>query len=192
MANHPISRLTLGLTFSVLAFLATPARADDLQDATTLYKQGKDAQALEYVDRYLRSRPGDSQARFLKGILLTETGKTQDAIQVFTKLSEDHPELPEPYNNLAVIYASQGQHDKARQALELAIQAKPGYATAYENLGDLYVKMASQAYGKAQQLDPNNTNIQTKQTQARSLLSGSRFIAQPPKVSARKSSRGRH
>ena len=79
--------------------------------------------------------------------------KTDEAIAVFTKLTEDYPELPEPYNNLAVLYASQKQYDKARMALEMAIRAHPSYATAYENLGDLYAKLASQAYGKAVQLD---------------------------------------
>jgi Flp pilus assembly protein TadD len=176
MAKHTTSRLTLGL--SLLLSLMAPSFADDLQEATALYRQGKDAQALEYVDRFLRGHPkDDAQARFLKGVLLTETGRIQEAIQVFTKLAEDRPELPEPYNNLAVIYASQEQYDKARQALELAIQANPGYAMAHENLGDLYVKMASQSYASAQRLDPGNTNIQNKVLRASALLSGSRFAA---------------
>ncbi len=59
---------------------------------------------------------------------------------MFTKLSEDYPELPEPYNNLAVLYAQQKQYDKARTALEMAIRTHPSYAIAYENLGDIYAK----------------------------------------------------
>jgi tetratricopeptide (TPR) repeat protein len=47
---------------------------------------------------------------------------------VFSKLTEDYPELPEPYNNLAVLYAQQKQYDKARTALEMAIRIHPGYA----------------------------------------------------------------
>ena len=62
------------------------------------------------------------KGRFLKGVILTEQNKTGEAIKVFTALTEDYPELPEPYNNLAVLYASQQQYDKSRQALELAIQ----------------------------------------------------------------------
>jgi Flp pilus assembly protein TadD len=176
MAKHTTPRIVLGL--SLWLSLAAPSFADDMQEASALYRQGKDAQALEYVDRFLRGHPkDDAQARFLKGVLLTETGRTQEAIQVFTQLAEDHPELPEPYNNLAVIYASQEQYDKARQALELAIQANPGYAMAHENLGDLYVRMASREYAGAQRLDPGNTNIQEKALRASTLLSGSRFAA---------------
>src|SRR2546425_9737176 len=76
---------------------------------------------------------------------------------IFTKLTQDYPELPEPYNNLAVIYASQGQYEKARAALEQSIRTHPSYATAYENLGDVYAKLASQAYDKALQLDSSNS-----------------------------------
>ena len=85
-----------------------------------------------------------------------ESGKPTDAIATFTKLTEDYPELPEPYNNLAVLYAGQSQFDKARAALEMAIRTNPSYATAHENLGDVYAKLASQAYNKALQLDAAN------------------------------------
>ena len=93
--------------------------------------------------------------RFIKGMILSEQGKSADAINVFQKLTEDYPELPEPYNNLAVLHASAGNYDKARVALERAIRTNPAYATAHENLGDVYAKLASQSYDKAMQLaDP--------------------------------------
>ncbi len=91
----------------------------------------------------------------MKGMILSEQGKTADAINVFQKLTEDYPELPEPYNNLAVLHAAAGNYDKARVALERAIRTNPAYATAHENLGDVYAKLASQSYDKAMQLaDP--------------------------------------
>jgi len=89
-------------------------------------------------------------------MILSEQGKSTEAINVFQKLTEDYPELPEPYNNLAVLHASAGNYDKARVALERAIRTNPAYATAHENLGDVYAKLASQSYDKAMQLaDPN-------------------------------------
>lgn len=89
-------------------------------------------------------------------MILSEQGKSAEAINVFQKLTEDYPELPEPYNNLAVLHASAGNYDKARVALERAIRTNPAYATAHENLGDVYAKLASQSYDKAMQLaDPN-------------------------------------
>ncbi|NVM80152.1 ketosteroid isomerase-like protein [Duganella sp. SG902] len=133
--------------FALLAW--APARADDYADVSKLAKAGKVVEALNKTNEYLSKRPNDPQMRFMKGVLLTEQNKSEEAIAVFTKLTEDYKDLPEPYNNLAVLYAANGQYDKARVALEKAIRTNPSYQTAYENLGDIYGKMASQAYDKA-------------------------------------------
>jgi tetratricopeptide (TPR) repeat protein len=144
--------------------------ADDLAEASKLVRQGQYGPAMERVDGFLAANPRDAQGRFLKGLIFTEQNKTAEAIAVFTKLTEDFPELPEPYNNLAVLYASQGQYDKAKNALEMAIRTHPSYSTAHENLGDVYAKLASQAYGRALQLDGANTTAQTKLALIRDLI----------------------
>jgi len=161
--------MAIGLAIS----FAVPAFADNLPEVQRLIKQGQYPQALEKVDAYLSSRPKDAQGRFLKGLIYTEMNKPADAISVFTKLSEDYPELPEPYNNLAVLYAQQKQYDKARTALEMAIRTHPSYAIAYENLGDVYAKLASQAYDKALQLDNSNSTTQNKLALIRDLITTS-------------------
>lgn len=147
---------------ALLLCLNSVAYADDIEDATQMFKQGQHGLALSKVNGYLVQKPKDAQARFLKGLILTEQGQTTDAIKMFSALTEDYPELPEPYNNLAVLFAGQGQYDKAKLALEMAIRTHPSYATAHENLGDIYAKMASQAYGRALQLDRDNAATQTK------------------------------
>jgi len=139
-----------------------PARSDNLEEVNRLLKAGQHARALDQVERYLADRPKDAQGRFLKGIILTGLNRQNDAIAVFRKLTEDYPNLPEPHNNLAVIYAQQKQYDKAKEELEKAIRTHPAYATAHENLGDIYSRLASQAYGKALQIDSSNTSAQTK------------------------------
>ncbi len=158
--------LLLGFTLS--------AHADVIQDANQLFKQKQYDHALEKVDGFLATKPKDAKARFLKGLILTEQGKTDKAIKVFSALTEDYPELPEPYNNLAVLYAGQGEYDKARVALETAIRTHPSYATAHENLGDIYAKMASQAYDRALQLDRSNTGTKTKLALIKELFSDNR------------------
>jgi tetratricopeptide (TPR) repeat protein len=146
------------------------AHADDLQEANALLKAGRYPQALEHVDKVIAAKPQDPQARFLKGLILTEQGNTKEAIEVFQRLTKDYPDLPEPYNNLAVIYAGQGEYEKARAALEKSIRTHSSYATAYENLGDVYARLASQAYDKALQLDSSNSTAQNKLMLVRSLV----------------------
>jgi ketosteroid isomerase-like protein len=125
---------------------------------------------MDRVDKYLASKPRDPQMRFLRGVIQRDAGKTSEAIATFTRLTEEFPELPEPYNNLAVLYAGQGQFDKARSSLEMAIQTNPSYATAHENLGDVYAKLASQAYNKALQLDSSNEAVAPKLALIRELF----------------------
>jgi tetratricopeptide (TPR) repeat protein len=161
------------VVLTIALSLAAGVHASTLADVTRLMKQGQSAQALEQVDKYLAGKPKDAQGRFVKGLLLTELNKTGDAIAVFQKLTEDFPELPEPYNNLAVIYAQQKQYEKAKQALEMAIRTHPSYATAHENLGDIYTRMASQAYDKALQIDSSNTSALTKLSMIRDLMGSS-------------------
>ena len=171
----------IALLLGSLAFAAVAiAQNDDFAEAGKLFRSGQQAQALERVDNFLKANPKDARGRFLKGLILTEQGKQADAIKIFTGLTEDYPELPEPYNNLAVLYASQGQYDKARAALEMSIRTHPSYATAHENLGDIYAKMASQAYDKALQLDKSNTAAQTKLEMIKELFSsGARGTGKP-------------
>ncbi|HEY6896484.1 MAG TPA: tetratricopeptide repeat protein, partial [Rhodocyclaceae bacterium] len=172
MALHRLfpRQLRLAATFAALSGLISVAAATPLQDSQQYLKQGQFPQALEQVDKHLSDNPKDAQGRFLRGVILTEMGRTQDAISVFNKLTEDYPALPEPYNNLAVIYAQQKQYDKAKQALEKAIRTHPAYATAHENLGDIYARLASQAYDKALQLDSSNPTAQTKLSMIRDLI----------------------
>lgn len=167
-----LNRIHAVLFASVLLVTCVAAHADDLQDANKLFKQGQQQAALDKVNNYLSGKPKDAQGRFLKGLILTEQGKPNDAIKIFSDLTVDYPDLPEPYNNLAVLYAGQGQYEKARQSLELAIRTHPSYATAHENLGDIYAKMASQAYDRALQLDKSNTATQTKLAMIQDLFSG--------------------
>jgi tetratricopeptide (TPR) repeat protein len=170
-----IPRFVQFLPFAAILALALAsstirAQADDYREVNLLVRAGKLPEALAKADLYLAAKPRDPQMRFLKGVVQSELGKPQEAIATFTKLTEDFPELPEPYNNLAVLHASQSQFDKARAALEMAIRTNPSYATAHENLGDVYAKLASQAYSKALQLDSSNAAVQPKLALIRELF----------------------
>jgi tetratricopeptide (TPR) repeat protein len=155
----------------LVGIACTAAHADDYSDVSQLVRAGKLPEAMTRADQYLATQPKDPQMRFIKGVIQRDSGKTAEAIATFTKLTEDYPELPEPYNNLAVLYAGQSQFDKARAALEMAIRTNPSYATAHENLGDIYAKLASQAYNKALQLDTSNAVVPAKLALIREIFS---------------------
>lgn len=166
-----LSRL-LALVAACSIFFSVPAQANEVQEINQQFRKGDLPGALDRANRYLAKNPKDAQARFLKGLILADQGKSNDAITVFTGLTEDFPELPEPYNNLAVLYASQSKYDAAKNALEMAIRTHPSYATAHENLGDIYAKMASIAYDKALALDNKNATAQTKLALIQEMIQG--------------------
>jgi len=177
-----LKKIGSAVVLCLLLSFSLNGMADEVQDANKLFKQGQLDQALSKVDAYLVTKPKDAQARFLKGLIVNEQGKPMEAIGIFTELTNDYPELPEPYNNLAVLYAGQGQYEKAKVALEMAIRTHPSYATAHENLGDIYAKMASQAYDRALQLDKSNTGTQTKLALIRDLFDKGARAAKTPTV----------
>lgn len=168
-SRHPAWSAVFALGLLAAGFACAQER--ELSQATELLKQKQHAQALQRVESYLANRPKEPRGRFLKGVILTEQKKAADAIKVFVDLTYDYPELPEPYNNLAVLYAGQGDYEKARLALEMAVRANPAYAIAYENLGDVYSRMAGESYDKASKLDKANRSAPLKLKAVNDLLS---------------------
>lgn len=181
IAHMPLSRFSLAFLTALVPALAAAA-VPTLQEVNQAFRQGSNSAALDKVNGFLKANPKDAQGRFLKGLILTELNRYPDAIKVFTDLTEDYPELPEPYNNLAVLYAAQADFERAKNSLEMAIRTHPSYATAHENLGDIYAKMASQAYDKALQLDSSNTSALTKLSLIKELFSPAPRAAEPVKV----------
>ena len=116
---------------------ARKAYLQGLREARDLLTRKEYAAAIVRIDALLATRPREPQARFLKGVAQTEQGQSAAAIATFRGLVEDYPELPEPYNNLAVLYAQKGDYDNARSVLETAVRAAPDWAVAHENLGDV-------------------------------------------------------
>ena len=162
--SYSLPRLSVVLRLLAASALvaSTTVHADEYGDVNQLLKTGKFIEAQAKADLYLTVKPKDPQMRFLKSAAQSATGQPLEAITTLTALTQEFPELPEPYNNLAVLYASQNQFDKARTALEMAVRINPTYATAYENLGDVYAKLASQAYSKSLQLNAANTQASQK------------------------------
>jgi tetratricopeptide (TPR) repeat protein len=151
--------------------LAWTAAAADPARISALIEQGKLDEALSVTEQELAANAGDVTLRFLKGLIMTRMNRLDEAADVFQALTDDHPELPEPYNNLAVVYAAKGDFERARQSLQKAINTHPSYATAHENMGDIYAKMASQAYNQALELNEDNPTAKAKLSLINNLFS---------------------
>jgi Flp pilus assembly protein TadD len=155
---------------------AAPAAAQNLpppptaaSEVSALMKAGRNDEALRRAEARLKDNPRDAQVRFMRGVILADLGRTVEATLVFERLIQEFPELPEPYNNLAAIHAAQGRYESALGLLRQSLAAAPNYVTAYENLGDLYLSMAEQAYGRALELDAGNRVARVKLETTREL-----------------------
>jgi tetratricopeptide (TPR) repeat protein len=136
-----------------------PTEAEEID---RLIKERRLDAALERADQVLAKTPRNAQVRFQRALILTDMNRTADAIAALEGLSQDYPELPEPYNNLAVLHAAAGRYELARTLLQRSLDVQPNYVTAYENLGDLYVSMAADAYERGLKLAPNSAPLKGK------------------------------
>lgn len=151
----PTRRLLAGLVLAVLvqaglvvppAAAATPVSASEIERQ---HRAGAPRLAAQRLAQALAERPGDAPLRFLQAVLAAEAGDTVQATRLLERMTEEFPDLPEPYNNLAVLQAAGGQLDRARSLLEFALRLDPSYRTAHENLGDVLVRLAQRAYESA-------------------------------------------
>jgi tetratricopeptide (TPR) repeat protein len=155
-------KVILQIVFVTFLSFNSPILRADVSSIQRLTAEGNFLDALKLTNEELQKNGNNVTYRFLKGLILTRMDKLEQARDVFIEITESNPDLPEPYNNLAVIYASMGDFDKARNLLEQAINTHPTYATAHENIGDIYAKLASQAYNQALELDKENNAARAK------------------------------
>lgn len=166
---------SLGLALAVLLTVAgASVHADDVAAVQQLQRSGDAAAALERAERAVAADPRNTRLRFLHGVLLLDAQRDDAAMAVFLRLSEDYPELPEPFNNMALLHARAGRLDAARQALETALRNDPGLSVARRNLGDIHLRLALQAWETAAQALPADTALQRKLQVARELAAASR------------------
>ena len=168
LSRTPMTRLTRSThlparwLFAIALSLSFATQADESADIRRLHDAGHTLPAISRVNELLAAHPNDPQIRFLKGVMLADAKRSAEAVALFQKLTEDFPELAEPFNNLAALHAASGDYRKARDALEQSLLINPSHVTAHENLGDVYVALARQSYARALQLAPNNVTVPRK------------------------------
>ena len=118
-------------------------------DVEKLIKARKYQAAVDLINVDLKKTPRNVQLRFVKARLQIEMRQFDQAKKTLIEITQQFPELPEPYNNLAAIAANQGKWIEARDYLELALKLRPSYAIASANLGEIYIRLGAQAYEDA-------------------------------------------
>lgn len=174
--SAPLARMQALNSFvlsSLLLLFCAPVCADVYQDVQALVTSGQWRQAELKAQAHLASQPTDPQMRLLLSRIQDGQGQASEALITLQALTQSFPELPEPYNNLAVLLARQNRYAEALAQLQAAVRARPDYATALENLGDVYVALALQAYQNASQVTPSVGRLQSKQAAAEQLLRSS-------------------
>lgn len=139
-------RLILLLLFSSLPF---SLHSNTLAQLKNELSQQQYSRAATTGLALLRKAPDDDQALFLTALAFQQNKQPQQALRYYLQLNQLNPDLPEPLNNMALIHLQQGNHDKAVDALIASLQTHPAYATAWQNLSNLYQGLASEAYRKA-------------------------------------------
>jgi Flp pilus assembly protein TadD len=150
--------------------MASPAKADEAGDVRALIARGDLPAALQRTERAIASHPGDAAMRFLRGVVLMDLQRDDEALAVFTELGQEYPELPDPYNNIALLQVRAGRLEQARQSLETALRNDPGHRTARANLGQVHLMLALQAWEQAARAGPLDPPLQRKLEGARALL----------------------
>jgi Flp pilus assembly protein TadD len=169
MKNRPLTLATLCAIF-LFTSVSAWAQTDPYASVNRLIRAKQFDAALKAIESNLSTNPRDPQMRLLQGVAYTENGQTELAKAVYVRLTQEFPELPEPHNNLATLYAQESKFVLARDALEMAVRLNPNYAVAHENLGDVYVRLAREAYARAASLDRAAVTIGPKRIQLETVL----------------------
>lgn len=153
-----------------LCLLPLAARADLVTDVQTELARGNTAAALAAAEAALVARPRDAQARFLRGVVLMDMKRNDEALTLFTQLTQEYPELPEPFNNIALLQVRAGKLELARQALETALRNDPAHQVARVNLGEVHLMLAVQAWEAAAAQAPLDPRAARRLESARALV----------------------
>lgn len=173
-ADRPVRPALLAAAALLAALAQSPAQAQAAaagdKPIAQLLSEQKWPEALAAIDGLLKTRPSDTQLLMNRGAVLSNMNRNAEALSTFQKVVTLNPQLPAAHNNIAVILAATGRYDEARASLERALKVAPNYATAYENLGDLYIHQANESYRKAVQIDRGLSSAKTKLDKSTELI----------------------
>ncbi len=166
----PPSLPAILVRLALCAAAAQPSRASLADDVGTLLASGRGAEALQRTEQALLVAPRDAQTRFVHGVVLMELHRDAEALELFTRVAQEFPELPEPLNNIALLHARAGRLDAARLALESALRNDPAHRQARANLAEVHLMLAVAAWEHLAQAAPLEARVARRLEAVRALL----------------------
>ena len=110
--------------------------------AVILDEAGRKEEAQAYFERALAVEPENKFLRLSYGQNLAASGRVSEALDIYTKLTQDYPQDPMPYQLIGFTHILLKDYDKAIENLKQAMFIKPSppvyyfLATAYKEKGD--------------------------------------------------------
>jgi Flp pilus assembly protein TadD len=169
-----------GLLLATLAWVTTAAQADSVADVRALISRGDLSAAVTRADQAIALQPRDAPLRFLRAVVLMDLGRDAESLEAFTLLTQEHPDLPDPYNNIGLLQARAGRPEAALAALEEALRCDPSHRTARANLGQVHLMLAVKSWDQLARSGPLDPALHRRLEAVRALLAAGPQPAIPP------------
>ena len=132
--------------------------------AAVLLHQGNNTKALEFAERSISKNSTTLNAHILRGRALGGLGRLDDALKSYQLALINYPLSHDAYNNMGLIYLSQGRLVEARDAFTRAINLSPNFTLALYNRASTLFKekqkqLAADDMQRAISLDPHNIHF---------------------------------
>jgi Flp pilus assembly protein TadD len=102
-------------------------------------QEGKLADSETHIKAALAQDPNDAFNLATLGYLRFRQEKFDEALDILSRATKLDPGNPEILNYLGVTLSQKGQRPQAEAALRKAIELKPDYAAAHNNLAAIYI-----------------------------------------------------
>lgn len=130
--------------------------------AIALSEQDKRADALAFLEGFLRAHPHDAVALYNLGCLLAHEGRTEEAALRYRQAIDERPWFASPYNNLGCLAFQQDKFDEAARAFAKVTTLRPDSPLGWHNVGCVrerqgQYEQAIEAFSKVAELRPDAT-----------------------------------
>jgi tetratricopeptide (TPR) repeat protein len=121
---------------------AEPQNVDALyQLAVVRWQQGRNFEALEFLDKAVAVVADEPRIHALRGVLLDDFELYGEALQAYDRALEGNPEDADTHNNRGVLLEAIGREEEAAQAFARALEIDPKHASAIINTATNLVKL---------------------------------------------------